>query len=68
MIPSIAASVITQNNKRMSNNPPMSCCGGNAKTNTETQKQSNLNNAYVYNRSGVGNSRSGLKDTEQSSK
>jgi hypothetical protein len=70
MIPGIAASVITEKNKRATN-PTYAI--NNIKSQNENgmqgQSKTSLNNAYMFNGNNtVANSRSGLKETEQSSK
>jgi hypothetical protein len=70
MIPGIAASVITEKNKRSTNT---AYATSNIKSQNEnaipSQSQNSLNNAYMFNGNNtVANSQSRLKETEQSSK
>ena len=69
MIPGIAASVITEKNKKSTN---IAFTTSNIKSQKENeipcQGQTSLNNAYVFNGNNtVANSQSRLKETEQSS-
>lgn len=69
MIPGIAASVITEKNKKSTN---IAYTTSNIKSQKENeipcQSQTSLNNAYMFNGNNtVANSQSRLKETEQSS-